>query len=445
MCDTVIVTADATNDGVPLLGKNSDREPNEAQYVVRVPAADHPPGTRVQCTYLDIPQVEHTYAVLLSQPFWMWGAEMGANEQGVAIGNEAVFAKVPCRKENALTGMDLLRLALERAATAREAVTVITDLIAQFGQGGNGGFKRSSYYHNSFLIADPCDAWLLETVGQHWAARQVRGVYTISNCLTIGSTWDLASPDLVTHAVHKGWCKARDDFDFARCYSDFLYTTFSDSRARRRRTAELLTSHRGSLSARFIMAVLRDHGDHGGRAWGPDKGLTGAAVCMHAGFGPIRISQTTGSMVSHLHPERATHFLTGTAAPCTGIFKPTWVDSALPALGPAPTGTHDRDALFWRHEELHRATLRDYATRIQSYAAERDDLEAGFVSEALASARCAGDERAALIARCVAESDAAEARWLEQLPAVGRGARRTWHHRLAWNSANRRSGMPPLA
>ncbi len=63
MCDTVIVTAELTNDGVPLLGKNSDREPNEAQYVVRVPAAEHPPGARVQCTHLEIPQVEHTYAV----------------------------------------------------------------------------------------------------------------------------------------------------------------------------------------------------------------------------------------------------------------------------------------------------------------------------------------------------------------------------------------------
>ncbi len=381
----------------------------------------------------------------LSQPFWMWGAEMGANEKGVAIGNEAVFAKVQCRKENALTGMDLLRLALERAATAREAVTVITDLIAEFGQGGNGGFQRRTYYHNSFLIADARDAWLLETVGQHWAARQVTGVYTISNCLTIGNTWDLASPDLVTHAIQKGWCKARDDFDFARCYSDFLYTTFSDARARRRRTAALLTSHEGALSVGSLMAVLRDHGDHDGRTWRPDTGLTGAAVCMHVGFGPVRISQTTGSMVSHLHPERATHFFTGTAAPCTSIFKPTWVDCPVPALDPAPTGIYDRDTLFWRHEELHRATLRDYSTRIQSYAVERDAIEAGFVSEALASSRCTGDERSELCARCFAESDAAEARWFEQLPPVHRGARRTWHHRLAWDSANRRSGMPPLA
>ena len=33
MCDTVVATAEATADGVTLFGKNSDREPNEAQSV----------------------------------------------------------------------------------------------------------------------------------------------------------------------------------------------------------------------------------------------------------------------------------------------------------------------------------------------------------------------------------------------------------------------------
>ena len=62
---------------------------------------------------------------------------MGANEHGVAIGNEAVFTKVPYDKGPALLGMDLLRLALERAATARQALDVITGLLVEHGQGGN--------------------------------------------------------------------------------------------------------------------------------------------------------------------------------------------------------------------------------------------------------------------------------------------------------------------
>src|SRR3990172_498427 len=80
MCDTVVATGAVTADQVTLFGKNSDREPNEAHYVQYIPAGEHPPESRVKCTYLEIPQAEKTYAVLLAKPFWMWGAEMGANE-----------------------------------------------------------------------------------------------------------------------------------------------------------------------------------------------------------------------------------------------------------------------------------------------------------------------------------------------------------------------------
>ena len=170
MCDTLVATGEATADGTVILAKNSDREPNEAQALTHVPRAKHAAGATIQCTYIDIPQVPETYEVLLSRPFWMWGCEMGANERGVAIGNEAVFTKEPYNKEAGLTGMDLIRLALERADTARGALDIITGLLDAHGQGGNGGFQHKLYYHNSFIIADPGDAWVLETAGRLWAA-----------------------------------------------------------------------------------------------------------------------------------------------------------------------------------------------------------------------------------------------------------------------------------
>jgi len=77
----------------------------------------------------------------------------------------------------------------------------------------------------------------------------VSEVYAISNGITIGNNWDFASPELAEHAIRKGWCKNPDDFHFARCYSDLLYTKFSYCKERRARTTELLSAGMGNLTA----------------------------------------------------------------------------------------------------------------------------------------------------------------------------------------------------
>jgi len=120
MCDTLIACAEVTKNNTAIFAKNSDRPPNEAQHLIWLPAQSHSGGENVQCTYLEIPQVKDTNAVLLSKPFWMWGEEMGVNEHGLAIGNEAVFSMVPANKEPALLGMDLTKqLDLRRESDGR--------------------------------------------------------------------------------------------------------------------------------------------------------------------------------------------------------------------------------------------------------------------------------------------------------------------------------------
>ena len=393
MCDTIAATGSATADGITLFGKNSDREPNEAQNLCHIHGQKHDLGDSVNCTYISIPQAVKTNAVLLSKPFWMWGAEMGVNEHGLAIGNEAVFTRVPYEKGPALTGMDLVRLALERAETAQTAVHVIKDLIETYGQGGNCGYTQKLFYHNSFLLADPESVWVLETAGRHWAAKQVDGIYAISNKITLETSWDIASDELVSFAVQKGWCRSTEDFSFARCYSDFLYTKFSSSEHRRARAMTLLNAFQGRLGIADFFAILRDHGDTSSGSFCPVQGLFQSQICNHAGWGPVRVSQTTGSLVSRLMPDFSTHFVTGTAAPCTSLFKPIWVDTPM-VQDKLPAGeAFDSKSLFWEHEMLHRLVLKDYQKSMQFITPRRDKLEAALLKQALSARKSDLTER----------------------------------------------------
>jgi secernin len=388
MCDTFVALADASADGSVIFAKNSDREPNEAHEVVYVPGAEHAPGAEVTCTYIRIPQVARTNAVLLGRPYWIWGAEMGANAQGVVIGNEAVFTRVPYAKEPGLIGMDLLRLGLERADSADAAVTVMTDLLVAHGQGGNCGHTHDFRYHNSFLVADPTAAWVLETAGREWAARRVEGSASISNAITIGGQFDRSSPGLVAHAVAEKWCAGPEDFDFAAHYSDRIYTRFSDARVRQCRTSDALAAARGRMDVSGAWGLLADHGERsdGRTDWSPADhpvgGLLGQTVCAHAGYGPVRVSQTTGSWVSELPAAAvpATHWVTGTAAPCLSVRVPVWFDAVdaagLPDRGPAPGGAHTRGSLWWDHEDVHRTILRDYARLRRLIEADRQEVQA---------------------------------------------------------------------
>ncbi|MBI5825678.1 MAG: C69 family dipeptidase [Chloroflexi bacterium] len=438
MCDTLIATKLATANGIAVFGKNSDRPPNEGQSMVYFPAATHSAGSKVKCTYIEIPQVEKTHAVFLSKPFWMWGAEIGVNEHGLVIGNEAIYSKIPANKKPALLGMDMLRAALERAVTPREAVQVIVDLLEEFGQGGNcASHGNSMYYHNSFLIANAEDAWALETVDRQWAARQVKDVYSISNCLTIGNEYELASSNLVDLAIQKGLTKSQNQFHLARNFNDFLYTSFGKGLIRRETTFATLGEQKGKFSIEQMMSTLRHHKDENFNA---QNGVTEIDICMHAGFGPIRISQSTASLVVHLDKNNPIIFATGTSAPCTSIFKPFWMDTASSLnLGPVPTSQADSSSIYWTHEKLHRATLLNYPERIQTYAADRDMLEKKFIEGALKLQTSSTKERAEFTNQCLAESAAAEAEWLKRVEKVP--AKKNLLHSMAWGGFNRKAGV----
>ena len=440
MCDTFVALAPATVDGSVILGKNSDREPNEAHQVIVVPGAEHSSDARVRCTYIELAQAPRTRTVLLAKPYWIWGAEMGVNDAGVAIGNEAVFTKVPRERREGLLGMDLLRLALERSATAEEAAAVITELLACHGQHGQAGHTHDLTYDNSFLIADPGRALVLETMGRDWVSREVAVADSISNAITTDNNWDHAST---------GIADAGPELDVSEHFSDFLYTRFSAAKARQCRTSDWLAAHNGRIDVREAMTLLRDHGPRGAdEDWAPDLAVMGQTVCAHAGFGPIRISQSTGSMVARLTPEGATVWITGSSAPCTSVFKPVWLDSGMPVGEHGPGKFYDPESRWWRHELLHRAILSDYPRRISLFAERRDDLERRLVSLA-AGARDSSDHWR-ISQQAFVEADALEQSWLAAVNSAdidrGRIDRAlSTPFRRAWRGFNVEARMPSAA
>ena len=149
-------------------------------------------------------------------------------------------------------------------------------------------------------------------------------------------------------------------------------------------------------------------------------------------------------MVVHLDSKRPTIFVTGTSAPCTSIFKPLWMDTDLPELGPDPVGTYDSESLFWSHECLHRATLLDYETRLAAYKADRDALEAEFIEGALKLRDKPASERSKYSAECFAKAAAAEAEWLKRVESTPAHSSGPWLYKLAWNKLNREAKMPNL-
>jgi dipeptidase len=247
--------------------------------------------------------------------------------------------------------MDLLRLALERSTTAAEAVETITSLLEIHGQGGGCGLEdRLFTYHNSYIVADPGGAFVLETAGRRWVAEAVHGARTISNALTIEP--------------------------FASRYGTWLKTSVAAAHGRRACTERRA---RKAESAADMMALLRDHGagsDSPAYSW-VNGGM--GSPCVHAG-GILASSQTTASWVAELSALGVQHWVTGTSAPCTGLFKPVRLEEPLD-LGPAPTDQADDESLWWRHERLHRRVVADPARLLPLYREQRDAVEKTWLAD----------------------------------------------------------------
>lgn len=377
MCDTIVALPNVTKEKVVLFGKNSDREPDEAQNLEVIPAQNYPPGTELKCTHISIPQVERTNRILLCRPFWMWGAEMGANEYGVVIGNEALFTREKPEKSG-LTGMDLLRLGLERGRSAKEARDVIISLLEKYGQGGRCGYRLGlPDYMNGFLIADSEEAYVLETVKKFWAWKKVKDYWSISNIISLTNDFDDCHPGLIKNAIEKGWCRKESEFNFRACYSDWFFTYFARSKPREHCSRIALEQKKGALTVKDFMEILRDHGSD--PDWRPYRQKAGT-ICMHSQNRLTRPTQTTCSLVASLGEKRY-YFTTGASNPCLSPFFPVFSEQAgLPSDYKSAGKDYDPSSWWWNSERIHRKAVLRFSFALKLIQPEIDKYESEMLS-----------------------------------------------------------------
>jgi dipeptidase len=179
-----------------------------------------------------IPQVAHTYAYFEET----YGV---INEKQVAISESTcsgVFGTSPAGQGGkAIMSIDTLsQLAMERSASAREAVALMGAMAEKYGFYGAGSFEGTA---ESLLVSDPKEGWVFHVLPDPtgtsaiWAAQRVPAghVTVVPNIFVIRDV-DLqdtgnflGSANMYTVAEEKGWWTPGSLLDFTATYSDGEY------------------------------------------------------------------------------------------------------------------------------------------------------------------------------------------------------------------------------
>ncbi|MBQ5896123.1 MAG: C69 family dipeptidase [Bacteroidaceae bacterium] len=234
-CTNFIVGKKASADGSVFISYSADSY-GMSGFVAHFPAAVYPEGTMRDIYNWDsgeylgqIREARQTYNVLGN-----------INEHQVAIAETTFGGREELVDLNG--GIDygnLIYIALQRSRTAREAIDVMTSLVAEYGYYSSG---------ESFSIADPNEAWILEMIGKGgkekgavWVAIRIP-----DDCISAHANqarirkFDMKdkenvrySKDVIKFARKMGYFDGKDeDFDFAAAYcpADFGGLRYCDAR-----------------------------------------------------------------------------------------------------------------------------------------------------------------------------------------------------------------------
>ncbi len=265
-CTTVLVGKGLTADGSVIHAHNEDMGNEAVGRLWAVAPARHAAGTTIRVPYVELPQAGDTLG------YWASGNAPGAaglgtrqqvrpydsvlvglNDRGVSLSCNWAHSREEKREGVGIRRYAIRQLLLERATSARHGVEILGRLVEEHGQADWGGLV----YH----LADPREAWVVETTTRNWVARRLRDdeIHVTANRFTIGPDYDLRSETLLRHAVAKGWLAAAgDELDWSAVYGrpgmmDQAYDALREERVR-----ELLRGKAGVITPEDLFLVLRD-------------------------------------------------------------------------------------------------------------------------------------------------------------------------------------------
>ncbi len=228
-CYAVVAGKNATVDGSVMVAHNEQNGGRRVLNFRRIPRLQYQEGATLQLRRGgELAQVRETNAFFWSENPGLEFSDAYCNEYGVAVVSDGCgtredsYDTLVKRGEirDGGIGYMLRRLIVQRAKSAKEGVQIAGRLVEQFGYADSG---------RSYVVADSNEAWLLAVVrGRRWAAQRVPddAVVLLPNVHIIGemdlndSDNFLASPDLISYAIERGWFDPNDGepFSFRKVY-----------------------------------------------------------------------------------------------------------------------------------------------------------------------------------------------------------------------------------
>ena len=234
-CSNLIVGKKASVDGSVLVSYNAD-DYGMFGHLCHYPAGTHPKGTMRQIYDWDsgvyhgeIEEAPVTYNVIGN-----------INEFQLSIGETTYGGREEMVDSTGILDYgSLIYVTLQRAKTAREAISVMTSLVEKYGYNSEG---------ETFSICDPNEAWIMEMQGTGvgskgvvWVALRIPddAICAHANQSRIGkfNMKDkknvLYSKNVISYARKMGWFNGKDsEFSWKNAYAfpDFSGRRFCDAR-----------------------------------------------------------------------------------------------------------------------------------------------------------------------------------------------------------------------